>query len=299
MREFAGKTAVVTGAASGMGLSFARRFAAEGMNVVLADIEQDALDAQVRILEQEERSVLGVVVNTMRRETLERLRDETIEQFGAIHILCNNAGVTSREDAGLGDGNGQIPVWDVPDSTWEWVMGVNFWGVLYGLQVFVPHMLEHGEEGHIVNTASLAGLIPGASAYSVSKHGVLTLTEGLHQQLRDLNAKIGASVLCPGFVNTKIGEAERNRPEEFGKKLTEITDEQAQTLAFILGGGMSPDNVADLVFNSIVEERCYILPHPGWDDVVRNRVEAVLSRGAPISVDFEQLVSRRAAGELI
>jgi len=299
MREFAGKTAVVTGAASGMGLAFARRFAAEGMNVVLADIEQEALDAEVRRLEQEERTVLGVTVNTMRRETLEQLRDQTIEQFGNIHILCNNAGVTSREDAGLGAGNGQLAVWEVPDSTWDWVMGVNFWGVLYGLQVFVPHMHGHGEEGHIVNTASLAGLIPGASAYSVSKHGVLTLTEGLHGQLQLLGSKIGASVLCPGFVNTKIAEAERNRPSEFGEKLTALSDEQAQAIAAMLGEGMDPDDVAELVFKSIVEQRCYILPHHGWDDVVRGRVEAVLAREAPIAIDFEELLRRRAAGEQI
>ena len=297
MREFAGKTAVVTGAASGMGLAFARRFAAEGMNVVLADIEQDALNAQVQQLQQEERTVLGVTVNTMRRETLEDLRDRTIAEFGNIHILCNNAGVTSRQDAGLGAGNGQLAVWEVPDSTWEWVMGVNFWGVLYGLQVFMPHMHGHGEEGHIVNTASVAGLIPGGSAYSVSKHGVLTLTEGLHGQLKLLNSKIGASVLCPGFVNTKIAEAERNRPEEFGEKLTDISDEQAQAVALMLGGGMNPDAVAELVFNSIVEERCYILPHQGWDDIVRNRVEQILSRETPIEIDFDGMLRRRAQGE--
>ena len=299
MREFSGKTAVVTGAASGMGLAFARRFAAEGMNVVLADIEQDALDVQVQQLQQEERNVLGVTVNTMRREALEDLRDRTIAEFGNIHILCNNAGVTSREDAGLGAGNGLRAVWEVPDSTWDWVMGVNFWGVLYGLQVFMPHMHGHGEEGHIVNTASVAGLIPGGSAYSVSKHGVLTLTEGLHGQLKLLNSKIGASVLCPGFVNTKIAEAERNRPAEFGEKLTEMSDEQTQAVAAILGGGMDPDDVAELVFNSIVEERCYILPHAGWDDVVRNRVEQIVARETPIEVDFEDLVSRRAQGEQV
>ena len=299
MREFSGKTAVVTGAASGMGLAFARRFAAEGMNVVLADIEQDALNVQVQQLQQEERNVLGVMVNTMRREALEDLRDRTIAEFGNIHILCNNAGVTSREDAGLGAGNGLRTVWEVPDSTWDWVMGVNFWGVLYGLQVFMPHMHGHGEEGHIVNTASVAGLIPGGSAYSVSKHGVLTLTEGLHGQLKLLNSKIGASVLCPGFVNTKIAEAERNRPAEFGEKLTEMSDEQTQAVAAILGGGMDPDDVAELVFNSIVEERCYILPHAGWDDVVRNRVEQIVARETPIEIDFEDLVSRRAQGEQV
>jgi len=133
MREFAGKTAVVTGGASGIGLAMVERFASEGMNVVLADIQEDALQAQVQRLEQEERSVMGVVVNTMQRETLEHARDEVIERFGNIHIVCNNAGVLSREDA-MGVGPMTTPVWAIPDRAWEWVIGVNFWGVLYGVQ---------------------------------------------------------------------------------------------------------------------------------------------------------------------
>ena len=298
MREFAGKTAVVTGAASGMGLAFARRFAAEGMNVVLADIEQDALDAQVQRLEQEERSVLGVTVNTMRRETLERLRDETIERFGNVHILCNNAGVASMEDAGAGMGRDLRGSWEVPDNTWDWVLGVNFWGVLHGIQVFVPHMLEHGEEGHIVNTASVAGLIPSGGAYGVSKHAVLTLTEGLYQQFQQMGANLSASVLCPGLVDTKIGYAERNRPEEFGEQV-QITPEMEAGILTTLGGGMDAGEVAEVVFNSIVEQRCYILPHTGWDDIIRSRVEHVLARGAPLSIDFAELNRRRAAGESV
>lgn len=296
MREFEGRTAVVTGAASGMGLAFARRFAAEGMNVVLADIEEDALNTQVQRLEQEERNVLGVVVNTMRRQALEQLRDQTLDQFGNVHILVNNAGVASLEDAGINTDGNIRGSWEVPDEVWDWVLGVNFWGVLYGIQTFVPHMLEHGEDGHIVNTASLAGLMPGGGAYSVSKHAVLTLTEGLYQQFEQMGAKLSASVLCPGFVNTNIGHAERNRPEEFGERAA-ITAEQEEGILMMLGGGMDPDRVADIVLDSIVEQRCYILPHPAWDDVVRGRVEHILARGAPITVDMEGLMRRRAAGE--
>ena len=298
MREFAGKTAVVTGAASGMGLAFARRFAAEGMNVVLADIEEDALNAQVTQLEQEERNVLGVIVNTMRRETLENLRDETIERFGNIHILCNNAGVAGFDDAGLGGADDVRGPWEVPDSTWEWVMGVNFWGVLYGCQVFIPHMLEHGEEGHIVNTASIAGLIPGGGAYGVSKHGVLALTEGIYQSFEAMGANLSASVLCPGLVNTNIGFAERNRPAEFGDQIP-VSGETAEALVAMLSGGMDPNQVAEIVFDSIVEQRCYILPHSSWDDFVRGRVEHVLARSAPVALDFEELMRRRAAGEQV
>ena len=298
MRSFEGKTAVVTGAASGMGLAFAERFAAEGMNVVLADIEEEALTAQVRRLEQEERRVLGVAVNTMSRESVDALRDRAIAEYGNIHMLFNNAGVASRTDGGLGRGERSLAVWEMPDDTWEWVMGVNFWGVLYGIQSFVPHMIEHGEEGHIVNTASLAALIPGASAYSVSKHGVLTLTEGLYFHLRDRGTKIGASVLCPGFVNTQIMLAGRNRPDDLGG-VEEATEEQLAGAAVMLGGGMSPSDVAEEVYQAVVGERAYILPHPGWDDVIRGRIEAVLERQAPYAVDFEEMLAKRARGELV
>lgn len=299
MQDFAGKTAVVTGAASGMGLAFAQRFADQGMNVVLADIESDALQTQVRRLEQQERNVLAAVVDTRHRDALEAVRDRAIQQFGPIHILCNNAGVTSREDAGLGVGNGQRAVWDVPDSTWEWVLGVNFWGVLHGLQVFVPHMLEHGQPGHIVNTASLAALIPGASAYSVSKHAVLTLTEGLYFHLKSLDSQIGASVLCPGFVDTQIALAERNRPAEFGPALIESTPEQEAAMQTMLGGGMPPADVADLVLQAVRDDRAYILPSTGWDDIVLNRVQAILDRQAPLTIDFEAMLNRRTQGQLI
>ena len=268
------------------------------MNVVLADIEADALNAAVTRLEQQERNVLGVEVNTMRRETLERVREQAIERFGKVHVLCNNAGVTSRRDGGLGAGTGAVPVWEVPDSTWDWVMGVNFWGVLYGLQVFVPSMIEHGEEGHIVNTASVAGLIPGASAYSVSKHGVLTLTEGLWQHLRAAESNISASVLCPGFVNTQINEAERNRPSEFGESIKANELQQMASRVF-LGGGMDPNDVAELVWQSMVNDRLYILPHDGWRDVVQGRVESILEGSQPVEVDFQKMMERRGRGEMV
>ena len=298
MREFAGKTAVVTGGASGMGLAFARRFAAEGMNVVLADIEEDSLNAQVQRLEQEERHVLGVVVNTMRRETLENLREETIERFGNIHILCNNAGVSGLDDAGFDDDGEVRAPWDVPERTWNWVMGVNFWGVLYGCQVFIPHMLEHGETGHVVNTGSLAGLVPGGGAYGVSKHGVLALTEGIFQSFEAMGANLSASVLCPGSVDTNLARAERNRPSEFGDQV-ELSVAAQEGLLAMLSEGMDPEQVAELVFDAIVEQRCYILPHSSLDDFVRGRVEHVLARGAPVTLDFEEIMRRRAAGEQV
>ena len=291
MREFAGKTAVVTGGASGIGLAMVERFSSEGMNVVLADIQEDALQAQVQRLQQEERSVMGVVVDAMQRETLESVRDQTIERFGNIHILCNNAGVFSFQDA-MGLGDDAINIWDVEDSIWEWVIGVNFWGVLYGVQTFLPHMVGHGEEGHVVNTSSVAGITPGGSAYSVSKHGVLTLTEGLHQNLERIGSKIGASVLCPGAVQTQIMNADRNRPDEFGG-VGERSEGEAAAFNAFLASGMDPANVADQVIQSIIEERCYVLPHPDWDDIVRQRVENMLARTVPAARIPGQTTSQR------
>jgi len=289
MQSFEGKTAVVTGAASGIGLALAERFAAARMQVVLADIQQDALDRAVRTLEERQHRVIGVVTNTMVKESIEALAERAIAEFGKVHVLCNNAGVATAADPSLG-------VWEIPDKDWQWVMGVNFWGVLYGLQAFVPHMLAHGEEGHIVNTASLAGLMPGGGPYGVSKHGVLVLSEGLHRDLKLRNAKIGASVLCPGFVNTQIFDAERNRP-------TELATGAASAAAFrevgraMLAQGKPPAEIAETVFTSVAQDRFYILPHPSWDGTVRARVEHVLSRGAPLTMDFEDLARRRAAGE--
>ncbi len=176
------------------------------MQVVLADIEKDALDRAVHELEQRQHRVIGVVANTMVRESVEALAKRAVDEFGKVHIVCNNAGIAAMA-------GGIKPIWEVSDRDWQWVMGVNFCGVLYGIQAFVPDMLAHGEEGHIVNTASLAGVMPGGGTYGVSKHGVLSLTETLHQNFTMMGAKIGASVLCPGFVNTNIFDAETQSAE--------------------------------------------------------------------------------------
>lgn len=290
MREFEGKTAVVTGAASGIGRALAQKFADARMRVVLADIEKAALDRAVRELEERQHRVLGVVTDTMRRESVQALAERAIAEFGKVHILCNNAGIAAQ----LG---GIKPVWEISDADWQWTMGVNYWGVLYGLQAFVPHMIGHGEAGHIVNTASLAGLMPGGGPYGVSKHGVLALTETLYRDLKDRNARVGASVLCPGFVNTRIFDAERNRPAALARPGETASAEFAEGARALLAMGKQPAEVADIVFRSIEEDRFYILPHPAWDDFVRGRVEHVLARGAPITFDLAEMMRRRAAGE--
>ena len=291
MRDFSNGTAVVTGAASGMGYAFAERFAAEGMNVVLADIEADALSAAVARLEQQERSVVGIEVNTLQRQSIESLRDQAIDRFGNIHVLCNNAGVVSSEDGGI------RTIWDIPDATWDWVLGVNFYGVLYGIQTFLPHMIEHGEPGHVVNTSSVGGIIASSGAYSVSKHGVLSISEGLYLDLRANNSIVSASVLCPGLVNTNLLNAERNRPDQFGGP-TEPSEE-ASVNETTVRTAMDPSNVASQVWDAIVNDTFYILPHPGWDEIVKDRVDRIVSRGAPVPLDYADLARRREAGELV
>ena len=294
MKEFAGKTAVVTGAASGIGRALADRFVAARMNVVLADIEEEALAKAVAELEARQARVIGIVSNTMLKDSVDELARQAIDRFGNVHILCNNAGVANAASAGKS-------VWELPDADWQWVMGVNFWGVLYGLQAFIPHMLEHGEECHILNTASLAGVLPGGGPYGVSKHGVLSLTEGLQTDLQAREANINASVLCPGFVDTQIFDAERNRPNELHPPDTE-SNEEAQALMAgmaktMLAAGKAPAEIADIVFDAISENVFYILPHPAWDDAVRSRVEQILARGPQATTDMAELMQRREAGD--
>jgi NAD(P)-dependent dehydrogenase (short-subunit alcohol dehydrogenase family) len=289
MQGFEGKTAVVTGAASGIGRALAERFAQARMQVVLADIQKDALDRAVREMEERQYRVIGVVANTMVRESVQALAARAIAEFGKVHVLCNNAGIASLNE-------GAMPIWEISEKDWQWVMGVNFWGVLYGLQAFVPHMLAHGESGHIVNTASLAGLLPGGGTYGVSKHGVLALSESLVRDLKARNARIGASVLCPGLVNTRIFDAERNRPAELATKAAAVPG-TPEMLKAMLAQGKQPAEVADIVFKSIEEDRFYILPHPAWDSFVRERVECVIARGAPFVMSVDEMARRRAAGE--
>ena len=293
MQEFAGKTAVVTGAASGIGLALAERFAAARMQVVLADIQKDALDRAVARLEANQARVIGVVADTMQKASVQALAEQAIAAFGKVHVLCNNAGVASTRNA---TGTG---IWEVPDEDWRWVLGVNLHGVVHGLQAFVPHMLAHGEEGHIVNTASLAGLLPGGGTYGVSKHGVVALTETLCNDLRVRQAKIGASVLCPGMVSTQIMDAERNRPDDLQHAGGAVAEELREAVRAALAAGKAPAEIADTVFRAIEANDLYILPHPAWDRYLRKRFDAILARKGPALIDFSEMMQLRAQGEQI
>ena len=205
VKEFAGRVAVVTGAASGIGRAIAERCVVEGMQVVLADVEPGALDRVADDLRRQGGEVMPVLTDVSHAESLEALERQTRQRYGKVHVLFNNAGV-------LGGRPGAI--WEATLNDWRWIFGVNVWGVIHGLHFFTPGMLEHGEAGWIVNTASMGGLIPGANPYGVSKHAVVAITEALYSHLKERDATIGCSVLCPIFIKTQIASSVRNRPLE-------------------------------------------------------------------------------------
>ena len=283
MKEFEGKTAVITGAASGIGKAMAERFAQEKMQVVLADIEEEALEKTVENLRQYQYRVIGVKTDVLVEESINELFSKATAEYGNIHILCNNAGI--------GANSGNKAIWEIDRQDWDWVMGVNYQGVLQGIQTFLPHMLEHGEEGHVVTTVSMAGLLPGVGTYGVSKHAVMALTEALSRDLITREAKINASVLCPGFVDTNIDKSERNRPSHMGEA-KELTNEVGvEIMSAMLRQGKKPEEIAEIVINAIKENIFYILSHPAWDDSLRSHFEHILSR-KEISRNSEEEIAK-------
>lgn len=276
MKRFEGKTAVITGGASGLGLAMARRFAREGMRLVLADVQADALERTAADFAAAGTPVLAVRCDVSRADEVERLRDEAVARFGAVHILCNNAGVAP---GGL--------AWESTVADWQWCLGVNVYGVIHGLRSFVPLMLSQDDEAHIVNTASVAGLLspPGMGIYCVSKHAVVTLTECLHHDLASRSDKVKASVLCPAYVPTGIHDSERNRPEELRNAAREKSEEeQAREAALrhaVQSGRISAEQVAESVFEAVRDERFYILTHPKIKGAIETRMMDILLERAP------------------
>lgn len=279
MKDFAGRVAVVTGAASGIGLAMANRFADEGMKVVLADIESEPLAMAESALKAKGAPVLSVRTDVLDEKQIFALADAAFSTFGNVHVLCNNAGVAGRAAFG-------VPVWEIPMSDWDWVMGVNFAGVLHGVRAFVPRMLENGDEGHIVNTASMAGLGTASGPYHVSKHGVVVLSEGLYKDFRYAKAKLSASVLCPGWVNTNILDAERNRPAELeATDMTKVAQRAVRTMAAAgesLRNGIPPEEVAQQVFEAIRDDQFYVIPAPPEAfEGVRRRADEIVNLRNP------------------
>lgn len=280
MNEFSGKVAVVTGAASGIGLALATRFAQEGMKVVLADVEAAPLEAARAALAAQGAATIAVRTDVSREEDVKRLADAAFAAFGNVHVLCNNAGVSG--------GFGADGIWNVAREDWAWVLGVNFSGVLYGIRQFVPRMLARAEAGHIVNTASVAGLVTSGTGapYTVSKHAVVALTELLYKDLRARNAQLSASVLCPGWVDTKIIESARNRPQELNAAgAAQATPEQLLRLAAVRGflkSGFRPEAIADLVLEAIRSDAFYVVPvQPDIGNALATRLEDIRLRRNP------------------
>jgi NAD(P)-dependent dehydrogenase (short-subunit alcohol dehydrogenase family) len=263
MQEFEGRTAVVTGAASGIGYATAERLARAGMRVVLADIERSALADAVAKLEGAGHEVLGVPTDVTRWDDLQQLAERTVAAFEKVHVVHNNAGVVRA---------GRLEELTLAD--WEWVLGVDLWSVIYGVKTFLP-LIRAAGEGHIVNTASSAGLqaSPEIGPYNVAKFGVVALTETLQMELQADGGAIGASVLCPGAIATRITESERNRPDAAAE--TETNRRFSKGAGDIVKAGHSPESVADLVLAAIRDQDFWILTHTDWIDVLRKRVEGM------------------------
>jgi NAD(P)-dependent dehydrogenase (short-subunit alcohol dehydrogenase family) len=268
MRELKGKTAFVTGGASGIGFAMARAFAAEGMKVMLADVEQGALDQALGQLGEFGPTVRGVACDVADPDSVEHAAQAAFAAFGKVHVLCNNAGVAA------GGGIDRISV-----DNWRWVVDVNLMGVVHGVRSFLPHIRSHGEGGHIVNTASMAGMINGMgfSPYAATKFAVVAISEGLAMQLQPLG--IGVSVLCPEYVRTRIGESGRNRPERYGTAQPLDPESPAAMLvaeiARQIQAGLDPASVAVRVVNAIRANDLYIFTHPGMRQAVDGRFAAI------------------------
>ena len=266
MRELKGKTAFVTGGASGIGLALGRAFAGAGMKVMLADVEPPALDRAVTELERSGAEVRGVVCDVSDRAAVQRAASTAIDAFGKVHVVCNNAGV------GAGG-----PMEQVDPADWNWVLGVNLMGVIYGIEAFLPGMKAQGE-GHIVNTASMAGMLcaPQMGPYNVAKFGVVALSETLAGELA--GSGVGVSVLCPGFVNTRIIESGRNRPAQLAaSKTPRLGGDLPAQIAELVRSGMAPDEVAARVLAAIRDNDFYIFTHAETRGWVEDRFRRILA----------------------
>ncbi len=273
MKKLKGKVAAVTGAASGLGRSMALAFAAEGMDVALADVDEVNLTAVADEVQEKGVRAITLKVDVSQAAQVDAFRDQAIARLGAVHVVCNNAGV-----APLG------PLWESSVGDWEWILGVNLWGVIHGVRAFAPALIAQNE-GHIVNTASVAGLIspPGMGAYNVTKHAVVALSETLYHDLRERKSKVGVSVLCPAYVPTGIADSERSRPKHLAasEKSRETQAKEAMVRKAVKSGKISAAEVAQAVVKAVKADRFYILTHEGITSAIRARMEDILKARAP------------------
>ena len=276
MNEFKDKVAVITGAAGGIGRAIAEKFALEGMKVVISDIEKETLSHTEEELKQMGFDVIAVHADVSKIDDVKNLAQKAIENYGVVHILVNNAGVGFA-------GKSSTTIWESPLSDWQWILGVNLWGVIHGVHVFTPIMLEQNIECYIINTCSIAGIIPpqpGANIYSISKHAVVALSESLQSDIALFSTKIKVLALCPGFISTKITESERNRPRELDDTKTTNPELEQTMKAYqqIIANGTSPNIVAEKLFQALKGEKFYIPTdsHLFVKGHVKRRMEAIL-----------------------
>ena len=289
MREFRGGCAVITGAGSGIGAALARRAAAEGMNVVLADIAEDAVKAVAAGLTGVE--TLALRCDVTDAASVVALADAAHERFGAVDLLCNNAGVVP--------GGRHRKAWEYSIADWEWSLGVNLYGVVHGMRAFVPRMIEAGRPAHIMNTASVAGVVSGSGSvcYGAAKHAVVRATEGLYAGLREIGAPIGVTMLVPGLVKTGIYDAEKRRPERYvsAEGVPTESAELEQMREELYRNATTPEEAADIAFAGIIENRFYVFTTTSFDGAIEKRARDILVRENPT---FESIVamSRKDAG---
>ena len=279
MQDYTGKVAVITGGASGIGRALAERAAKEGMNVVLSDIEQGALDEAANAIKATGADVLPVVTDVSKIEDVQALAQKALDTFGGVHLLCNNAGIGSAHSG---------PVLTATLANWQWVLGVNLWGVIHGVHVFAPIMHQQNQPAHIVNTASVAGLVAGQlGVYTVSKHAVVALSETLYEELTHLNSLVKAHVLCPGPVSTRLLDADRNRPAAIAHEPDTGDIEIPGRRDWMAGHaddmrkGMLPGMVAEHVFDALAHDRFYILTHPERKPLMQTRLDDLIHERNP------------------
>lgn len=279
MESFEGRVAVVTGGASGLGLAMAQRFAEAGMNIVIGDIEAEPLAMAEAAIAAKGVKVLPLRTDVAKRDEVEALAESAYKRFGAVHILCNNAGIGGSPGA----------MWELSNEDWQWVIDVDLWSVIHGVRSFVPRMIAGGQEAHVVNTASVAGLVSGAvgGPYTVAKFGVVALSEQLYFELGRAGHNIGVSVLCPGFVNTNIYDSSRNRQADYGTPAVAPTPDGEQRRAMLQAMRntmMQPAEIAELVFEAVSSRNLYIVPtgSEALESAVKARLENVVERRNPV-----------------